>query len=81
MQNAPYLWHKGPDFVKDGVPVPLLLRMATIQDRKPAEGRIRTRRLWHLPADQARACACARSTCTIPLLIAIKHGGCMRACA
>lgn len=33
-----YWWHKGPDYVKPGVgPVPLIFRMATIEDVKDFE--------------------------------------------
>lgn len=40
-----YLWHKGEDFVKAGSPIPLIFRIATIQDVKPAD-RVPSRRLW-----------------------------------
>ncbi len=29
-----YLWHKGPDFDKDGAAVPLIFRIATVEDKK-----------------------------------------------
>ena len=54
VRNAPYLWHKGPDFVKDGVAIALLIRMATIQDTKQGQSR-RTRYLWDLPVQQVRS--------------------------
>jgi len=28
--NMPYFWHKGRDFIKDGTPVHLIFRMATV---------------------------------------------------
>lgn len=40
-----FLWHKGADFVKAGTPIPLIFRIATIEDVKPAD-RVPSRRLW-----------------------------------
>ena len=72
VRNAPYLWHKAPDFVKDDVRIALIMRMATIQDKRPAEAPKHTRRLWNLPADQvckARSIfnAVQRQSCSICL--------------
>ena len=55
MRNAPYLWHKGPDFVKDGVSIALLLRMATLHDTRQLDS-ARTRHLWNLPVQQVWPC-------------------------
>ena len=46
--NLPFLWHKGVDFCKQsgGTRVPLIYRMATVEDRKgmaPTKG---SRFLW-----------------------------------
>ncbi|PRW58378.1 splicing RNP complex component [Chlorella sorokiniana] len=40
-----FLWHKGEDFVKAGTPIPLIFRVATVEDVKPSE-RVPSRRLW-----------------------------------
>eukprot|EP00889_Picochlorum_renovo_P007758 jgi/Picre1/34788/NNA_002254.t1 len=40
-----YLWHKGHDFKKAGSDIPLVFRVATVLDVKPAE-RVKSRRLW-----------------------------------
>lgn len=40
-----FLWHKGQDFSKEGSAIPVILRMATVEDAKPA-GRAQSRRLW-----------------------------------
>ncbi|KAL4430928.1 hypothetical protein ABPG75_006184 [Micractinium tetrahymenae] len=40
-----FLWHKGADFVKAGTPIPLIFRIATVDDVKPAD-RVPSRRLW-----------------------------------
>ena len=40
-----YVWFKGHDFKKGGVDIPLVLRVATVLDVKPAE-RVKSRRLW-----------------------------------
>mmetsp|Transcript_8241 Transcript_8241/g.24586 ORF Transcript_8241/g.24586 Transcript_8241/m.24586 type:complete len:457 (+) Transcript_8241:321-1691(+) len=40
------LWHKGPDFVKGGTPIPLIFRVATVEDKRPPPGTHTTRRLW-----------------------------------
>lgn len=40
-----YLWHKGLDFVKSGSNIPLIFRVATVLDVKPATG-VQSRRLW-----------------------------------
>ncbi|GIL79725.1 hypothetical protein Vretimale_12371 [Volvox reticuliferus] len=44
--NLPYLWHKGQDFVKDGTPVSLVFRMATVVDTRDMTQPKRTRELW-----------------------------------
>lgn len=44
-QNMIYLWHKGEDFKKSGSDIPIIFRMATALDVKPAE-RVQSRRLW-----------------------------------
>ena len=44
-QAMQYVWHKGKDFRKAGTDIPLVFRMATILDVKPAE-RVKSRRLW-----------------------------------
>eukprot|EP00884_Botryococcus_braunii_P003900 jgi/Botrbrau1/13510/Bobra.0082s0103.1 len=54
VQNLPYLWHKGEDFVKKDVHVPLLFRMATEADVKPPHGKRFSRYLWKLPIQQAK---------------------------
>ena len=38
-----YLWHKGPDFDKDGAAVPLIFRIATVEDKKRLTADHRTR--------------------------------------
>ena len=38
-----YLWHKGPDFDKDGTAVPLIFRIATVEDIKEITVNHRTR--------------------------------------
>ena len=38
-----YLWHKGPDFDKDGTAVPLIFRIATVEDKKEITANHRTR--------------------------------------
>ncbi|EFN59407.1 hypothetical protein CHLNCDRAFT_137920 [Chlorella variabilis] len=40
-----FLWHKGGDFVKAGTPIPLIFRIATVEDVRPAD-RVPSRRLW-----------------------------------
>ena len=50
--NAPFLWHKGDDYVKAGTPIPLMYRMATAADVKPGKGRKLSRHLWKLPPKQ-----------------------------
>ena len=40
-----YVWHKGKDFVKASSEIPLVFRIATVMDVKPAE-RVKSRRLW-----------------------------------
>ena len=45
-QNMIYLWHKGvSDLKKSGSDVPVIFRMSTVEDVKPA-GRVESRRLW-----------------------------------
>ena len=55
INNAPFLWHKGDDFVKAGTPIPLMYRMATTADVRPEKGKKFSRYLWKLPAKQARS--------------------------
>ncbi|KAI3433577.1 hypothetical protein D9Q98_003388 [Chlorella vulgaris] len=43
--SLPVLWHKGEDYVKQGSPIPLIFRIATVEDVKPAD-RVPSRRLW-----------------------------------
>lgn len=40
-----YVWFKGSDFIKAGSSIPLVFRVATVLDVKPAE-RVKSRRLW-----------------------------------
>ncbi|KAK9839814.1 hypothetical protein WJX81_003513 [Elliptochloris bilobata] len=47
--NMPRLWHKGEDCIKNGTPVPLLFRMATVADVKPPKGTKVSRFLWKGP--------------------------------
>ena len=47
-----FLWHKGPDFQKGGTPVPVIFRIATVEDKKRMTAAHTTRRLW-LAADHA----------------------------
>eukprot|EP00198_Chlamydomonas_reinhardtii_P002591 XP_001691927.1 predicted protein [Chlamydomonas reinhardtii] len=44
--NIPYLWVKGEDFVKNGTPVSLVYRMATVLDVRDMAAPKRTRELW-----------------------------------
>ena len=44
------LWHKGPDFEKAGAAIPLIFRLATVEDKRPARGTHTSRRLWQNPA-------------------------------
>lgn len=44
-QAMQYVWHKGKDFVKASSDIPLVFRIATVMDVKPAE-RVKSRRLW-----------------------------------
>ena len=46
LESAPYLWHRGRDFVKGGTPVRLLYRMATEADRRDPHAPHRSRYLW-----------------------------------
>lgn len=47
LDQIPFLWHRGvEDFVKDGVPVPLLFRIATVLDKKHITAEHKTRELW-----------------------------------
>ena len=54
VRNLPYLWHKAEPFVKEGTPIRLLMRMATLADTKDARNTQRTRRLWNLPLQQVQ---------------------------
>lgn len=47
------LWHKGPDFEKDGHPIPLIFRVATVEDKRPPPGTHTTRRLWQAPGSKS----------------------------
>lgn len=47
-----YLWHKGADFTKQGAPIPVIFRMATVEDKKRMTSSHTTRRLW-VPHDGA----------------------------
>ena len=42
-----YLWHKGPDFDKDGAAVPLIFRIATVEDKKRLTADHKTRCAFH----------------------------------
>jgi hypothetical protein len=44
-QAMQYVWHKGKDFHKASSDIPLVFRIATVMDVKPAE-RVKSRRLW-----------------------------------
>jgi len=47
--SIPFLWHKGvQDFQKAGTSVPLLFRLATVEDVRDAAAPRRTRELWKL---------------------------------
>lgn len=46
IENLPYLWHQGSDFVKAGADIKLIYRMATADDVKNFGGERRTRELW-----------------------------------
>ena len=48
-----YLWHKGPPFDKDGSAVPLIFRIATVEDKKQMTVDHRTRCAFH-----TRDCRC-----------------------
>lgn len=41
-----YKWHKGKDFLKHQTPVNLMLRMATVMDKKDSSAPPRSRELW-----------------------------------
>eukprot|EP00887_Chlorella_sp_A99_P005449 scaffold1.g5449.t1 len=43
--NIVFLWHKGSDLRKAGSDIPLIFRIATVEDVKPSE-RVASRRLW-----------------------------------
>ncbi|KAG2451293.1 hypothetical protein HYH02_003899 [Chlamydomonas schloesseri] len=44
--NIPYVWVKGEDFMKNGTPVSLVYRMATVVDVRDMAAPKRTRELW-----------------------------------
>eukprot|EP00798_Chlamydomonas_sp_ICE-L_P003692 gene3692-13760_t len=44
--NMRYFWHKGEDFIKDGTPVKLVYRMATVDDVRDLTKPKLTRELW-----------------------------------
>lgn len=46
IDNLPYLWHQGQDFLKDGLPIKLIYRMATIEDVRAVDAPRETRELW-----------------------------------
>mmetsp|Transcript_5711 Transcript_5711/g.14851 ORF Transcript_5711/g.14851 Transcript_5711/m.14851 type:complete len:384 (-) Transcript_5711:289-1440(-) len=47
LDQIPFLWHRGvEDFMKEGVPVPLLFRIATVLDKKHITKDHKTRELW-----------------------------------
>lgn len=47
IRSLPFLWHRGPDFIKDGSSkVPLIFRMATVADKKGAAPAHPPRYLW-----------------------------------
>ena len=48
-----YLWHKGEDFPKAGTAIPLIFRIATVEDVRPAD-RVPSRRLWLTAGGGAR---------------------------
>ena len=41
-----FLWHKGADLVKEGAPIPIIFRVATVEDKKQMTASHTTRRLW-----------------------------------
>jgi hypothetical protein len=52
ISNAPFLWHKGEDFMKGSTAIPLMYRMATVADVKPKNGKKMSRYLWKMPVKQ-----------------------------
>ena len=46
ISNLPFLWHQGADFSKDGSPIKLIYRMATVADIKDINAPRSTRELW-----------------------------------
>ena len=56
--NLSFLWHKGPDFDKGGVKVPLVFRTATVEDVKPKNGqggaKHSSRFLWTMSVREVR---------------------------
>lgn len=54
INNAPFLWHKGEDFKKGPTAIPLMYRMATTADVKPAHGKKFSRYLWKMPVKKVR---------------------------
>lgn len=51
MDNLPYMWHKGEDYQKGSrgskpFSVPLIFRIATVEDRKGVTPAKRSRYLW-----------------------------------
>ena len=47
IEHLPFVWHKGKDFLKnDEQPVPLIYRMATVEDRKGRAHAKSSRYLW-----------------------------------
>lgn len=64
------LWHKGPDFEKDGAAIPLVFRVATVEDKRPPPGTHTTRRLWQastgkVSLTQAWLCVAQSAGCTL----------------
>lgn len=55
INNAPFLWHKGEDFQKGNTAIPLMYRMATVADVKPANGKKFSRYLWKMPVKQVNS--------------------------
>lgn len=54
----PYLWHKGKDFQKAGVDIPLMYRMATTEDQKDPTTAKKSRYLWKAGGQQQQRVSC-----------------------
>ncbi len=69
VSNMPFFWHRGADFIKDGTPVKLVYRMATVLDVRDPNAPCKTRELWKASGTQVCRSAWIRCCTSVRVMV------------